>query len=133
MKMAIRKTSEARQTPAERLRRERAKAPSLRAAFPAVELLRLELNFRASADTPASQSHVLHPPSAAFFTFPCPYADCDGQFDLGSAVRAALGDPAHRAQGMLECTGTRSGKHAAKKPCVLCLDYIVTATCRNEV
>lgn len=127
-----RKTNEARQTPIERLRRERAAAPALRAALPAVELLHLELNFRASADTPASQSHVLHPPAPAFFRFPCPYADCDGQFDLGSAVRTALEDPTHRSAGMLECTGSRSKNPTSKKPCQLHLDYIVTATCRDD-
>jgi hypothetical protein len=127
-----RKTNEARQTPTERLRRERAAAPALRAALPAVELLHLELSFRASADTPASQSHVLHPPAPAFFRFPCPYADCDGQFDLSSAVRVALEDPTHRAAGSLECAGSRSRNPISKKPCQLHLDYVVTATCRDD-
>lgn len=115
-------------SPAERMRRDRASAATLRAAFPNVELLRLELSFRAAANAPTAQSHLLHPPARAFFRFPCPYADCDGQFDLASAVQAALADPAHQTQGRLECAGTRNHSDS-RRPCQLQLDYTVTATC----
>jgi hypothetical protein len=131
VKMKTRSAAEPRQTPAERLRRARAASAALRAAFPGVAQLRLELNFRAAASTPASQSHVLHPPAPAFFRYPCPYADCDGEFDLGGAVQAAVADPARRASGVLVCAGARSGDHASKRPCQLNLDYIVTVLCQN--
>ena len=121
----------ARQERADRLRRDRATAQALRAAFPAVQQLRLELKFEGpGATTPAAQSHVLHPPAQAFFTYPCPYADCDGQFDLTAAVSAALADPSHQAEGALECPGVRARDHASKQPCLLRLGYTVIATCR---
>src|SRR5205807_10286768 len=119
----------ARQERTERLRRDRAAAQALRVAFPAVQHLRLELKFESTtSSTPASQSHLLHPPARAFFEFPCPYADCDGQFDLTSAVNTALADPAHNAEGMLECSGLRAHDYASKRPCQLHLIYAVTAT-----
>ncbi|MGH8211552.1 MAG: hypothetical protein ACREU6_18540 [Steroidobacteraceae bacterium] len=115
----------------ERLRRERAAALVLRAAFPTVEQLCLELKFEStSSSTPAFQSHQLHPPARAFFEFPCPYADCDGHYDLAGAVAAALADPARRSEGMLECPGVRAGERTTKQPCRLQLKYVVTATLR---
>jgi hypothetical protein len=123
------RTVDARQQRADQLRRDRAASQSLRVAFPAVQQLRLELSFAgATANTPGSQSHVLHPPAQAFFTFPCPYANCDGQYDLTEAVNAALADPARRAEGMLECRGLRAQKYDSKQPCQLHLIYTVTAT-----
>jgi len=101
----------------------------LRAAFPAVEQLRLELNFEgATAIVPAAQSHVLHPPARAFFEFPCPYADCDGQFDLTSAVSAVLANEAVRAEGVIRCLGHRPDPHTSRAPCQLQLNYVLTAT-----
>jgi hypothetical protein len=129
--MKARPAAESRLTPAERLRRDRAAARALRAAFPGVEQLRLDLGFRASANTPASQSHVLHPPAPAFFRYSCPYADCDGEFDLTGAVQAALADLRAPAQGVLTCTGARSRDHASKKPCELHLDYTITVQRRS--
>jgi hypothetical protein len=121
-----------RQERVDRLRRDRATALALRAAFPAVQQLRLELKFEGSgANTPAAQSHVLHPPAQAFFTYPCPYADCDGQFDLTAAVSTALATAAHQAEGVLECSGVRARDRACKQPCLLRLAYTVIATCQG--
>jgi len=102
----------ARQERMDRLRRDRAAALALRVAFPTVQHLRLELKFESTtSSTPTLQSHVLHPPARAFFEFPCPYADCDGQFDLTSAVKAALAIRriSSRGTGVLRpaCTGLR--------------------------
>src|SRR6201999_1785565 len=64
----------------ERLRRDRAASKSLRVAFPAIQQLHLELKFAGTtANSPGAQSHVMHPPARAYFMFPCPYANCDGQ------------------------------------------------------
>src|SRR6185437_14292108 len=100
-------------------------ALSLRASYPAVQQVRLELQFEGLSNVPAAQSHVLHPPAQAFFDFPCPYADCDGHFDLTAAVNVALADPAHRAAGVLECPGLRPRDWASKQPCQLHLIYKV--------
>ncbi len=129
MKLASLSAAAARQERTDKLRRERAAALALRAVFPAVRQLRLEFRFEgATANTPASQSHVLHPPARAFFTFPCPYADCNGRFDLTDAVNAALEDEAHEAEGILECAGVRARDYASKQPCRLHLVYRVTVT-----
>src|SRR5579859_1388960 len=117
-----------RQMRMDRLRRDRAAAVALRVAFPAIQDLRLELQFEsASSKAPTLQAHVLHPPAQAFFEYPCPYADCDGHFDLTSAVAAAVADPAHHAQGVLECPGLRPGDLASKRPCQLQMIYKVSA------
>jgi hypothetical protein len=129
MKLALLSPAAARQERRDRLRRDRATALALRVLFPAVQQLRLELVFQSTiSSAPAPQSHVLHPPARAFFEFPCPYADCDGQFDLTAAVNAALADPAHRTQGELECSGKRARGVGSKQPCQLRLIYTVTAT-----
>jgi hypothetical protein len=118
----------ARQERTERLRRDRAAAVTLRASFPAVQQVRLELQFEGTANAPASQAHVLHPPARAFFDFPCPYADCDGHFDLSSAVNGTLSTSARHAQGTLGCVGLRARDHASKQPCELQLNYRIIAT-----
>jgi hypothetical protein len=116
-----------RQERAERLRRDRAATQTLREAFPAVEHLRLELKFEGeAANLPADQSHVLHPPARAFFAFPCPHADCDGQFDLAAAASALLANRAAGAEGVVKCPGLRLDRRAARVPCQLQLHYTLS-------
>lgn len=118
-----------RQDRMDQLRRDRATARVLREAFPTVRQLRIELKFEApSSNPPAPQSHVLHPPARAFFEFPCAYWDCDGQFDLSDAVNAALADSTHRAEGVLDCRGSRGAGRASRHACVLRVVYDVSAT-----
>jgi hypothetical protein len=129
MKLALMTPAARRQERRERLRYSRATALALREVFPAVQQLRLDLLFRSPGSTiPAMQSHTLHAAARAFFEFPCPYADCDGQFDLSTAVKAALADPTHRATGELECSGKRPVRVGASEFCGLLLDYTVTAS-----
>ncbi len=117
----------------EQMRRDRAAAQALRIAFPAVQQVRLELEFSGTGATvPASQLHVMHPPSRAFFEFQCPYADCDGRFNLANAVEAALASPKLRATGTLECTGLRARDHLSKQDCALQLRYTVRITYDRE-
>ena len=121
--------SASRQERMDQLRRDRATAQLLREVFPTVQQLRIELKFEGpGASVPTPQSHVLYPPARAFFEYRCPYSDCDGRFDLDSAVKAALAGAAHRAEGVLECRGTRAGDRASRHPCLLRLVYEVTAT-----
>jgi hypothetical protein len=128
MRLTTPRPGAARQERADRLRRDRAAALTLKASFPALQQLRLELQFEGTANVPASQAHVLHPPARAFFEFPCPYADCDGHFDLGSAVSGALSSPAHQQAGILGCSGLRARDHASRQPCQLQLAYRIIAT-----
>ena len=105
----------------------------MRAAFPTVRQLRIELKFEGSQpNTPASQSHVLYPPARAFFGYPCPYANCDGHFDLSGAVKAAIEGESHVSEGTIECGGSRARDHASKQPCLLQLNYEVTALCEQK-
>ena len=127
--MALSSLAALRQEYLDRLRRERAAAPQLRVAFPEVQRLRLELNFDGTTkNVPASQSHVLHPPARAFFELPCPYADCDGQFDLTAVVNGLLTDRRAKIKGTLECQGHRPDRLSTRTPCQLHLSYEVTAT-----
>ena len=113
----------------ELLRRARAAAQPLRAAFPAVQALRLELKFEGPvSNVPATQAHVLYPPAAAFFEFACPYADCDGRFDLTQAVESTLRRSGHQAHGVLECSGLRVRQRGAREPCGLRLEYQIQTT-----
>ncbi|TLY58537.1 MAG: hypothetical protein E6K52_12815 [Gammaproteobacteria bacterium] len=117
----------------ERWSRDRAAAQALRTAFPKVAQLRLDLTFSgAGSTTPVSQSHVLHPPAQAFFGFPCPYADCDGHFDLSAVVTAALRSSVRHIQGTQECAGVRARDRAGKQLCNLQLNYVITADYRRE-
>jgi hypothetical protein len=120
-----------RQERMDQLRRDRATASVLRAAFPAVQQLRIDLKFEGpGSSVPTPQSHLLYPPARAFFEYPCPYSDCDGQFDLAGAVKAALTHAAHRAEGVLACQGSRGHERTSRRPCLLQLVYEVTATCQ---
>jgi hypothetical protein len=112
----------------ERLRRDRAAARALRVVFPAFQELRLELRFDdRGSSAPAFQLHILHPPARAFFQFPCPHADCSGQFDLSAAVTDASADPSRRSGGVMLCAGVRQRTHDSKQPCELQLFYGVIA------
>jgi hypothetical protein len=129
MKLRSSSLAALRQEYLDRLRRDRAAAPQLRVAYPRVQRLRLELNFEgAMTNIPAPQSHMLHPPARAFFEFPCPYADCDGQFDLTSVVNLLMADQLSKAEGMLKCQGQRPGRQTTRTPCQLHLNYEFTVT-----
>lgn len=122
-----------RQGRMDQLRRDRATAQVLRTAFPTLQHLRIEFSFRGPTfGVPTPQSHVLYPPARAFFEYRCPYSDCDGQFDLGGAVKAALADATHHAQGAMECRGSRGHDPTSRRPCLLQLIYAVTATYRQQ-
>jgi len=119
----------ARKEQMEQSRRDRATAPMLRTAFPTLLHLRIEFRFQGSGSSaPTSQTHLLYPPARAFFEYQCPYSDCDGQFSLDGAVRAALADATHRAEGVLECHGSRGQDVASRRACLLQLTYKVTPT-----
>lgn len=130
MRLGYARGAPTRQDRSSQLRRDQEAAPKLRAMFPAVEQLRFELIFEGGGRiTPVPQSHVLHPPARAYFSFPCPYADCDGRFELGAAVHAAVQDPSHRIEGVLECGGMRASDFSSKPPCQLRLHFTLTAVC----
>lgn len=133
MKLASPKPWAVRQQRQERWRRDRAAAPTLRSGFPRVDRLRFDLTFKDSTPfVPAAQSHVLHPAAQAFFTFPCPYADCDGRFDLDALVKELLSDSESRGELKLVCAGSRVRGALGHQPCELHLHCIVSAHYSRE-
>ena len=109
--------------------RDRAQSEPMRSAWPQVEQLRIELAFHDATTViaPSAQSHVMNPPSRAFFRFPCPYADCDGEYDLGAAVGSTLG--AHRVHSgsQLRCEGVRPRIRLLGDRCGLELEFRLLA------
>ena len=129
MKLTSLSPAAERQERRDRLLRDRAMARALRDVYPGIGQLRLELRFHGSAASdPGPQAHTLPAPARAFFSFPCPYADCDGHFDLGTAAHAAVSAATHRAAGELHCAGSRSVGAGDKKACQVQLTYTITAT-----
>jgi hypothetical protein len=95
----------------EQMLKERAQASPLRDVFPQAGQLRVELNFSdPRAQSPSPQVHTLYPAAPAFFRFPCPCADCDGDFDLTAAVQSLLTGSSARQRtlsGQASCDGAR--------------------------
>jgi len=119
-----------RQDRSSQLHRDREAAPKLRTMFPVVEQLHVELSFEGGgAATPVPQSYVLHPPARAYFSFPCPYADCDGRFELTAAVQAAVQAPSLRTEGALECAGSRVSDFRSKPLCRLRVHFTIKVVC----
>jgi hypothetical protein len=128
LKLASIKPADTRENRLDRLRRDRAGSAPLRTTFPAVQQLRIELQFSGSEpNTPTSQAHVLYPPARAFFDYPCPYTNCDGHFDLTAVVKAVIEGEVGTAKGTIACGGARARDHASKQPCLLQLNYELTA------
>jgi hypothetical protein len=128
MKLGRPKPDPARRDRREILRRERAAAPNLRAAYPLVAQLRMNLKFAdGSALPPASQLHILHPPAPAFFRFCCPFADCDGQFDLSGPVATMLSASQRTLALSLRCEGTRARDRQVRQPCELQGEFTIDA------
>jgi len=105
---------------------DRAAAPSIRLAYPKVSKLRIAFAFDdGSALAPSSQVHTMHPPSQAYFSFPCPGAGCNGSFELGTVIEQLV----HRGQSwsadQLRCSGVRPEHRASGKTCDLQLRYQV--------
>ena len=112
---------------AERLRRGRAAAPSLREMAPSTTHVVVRLEFRSDGTLKhADQSIVLYPGARAYFGFPCPYGDCDGIYDLTRAAQSAMTHLSSHPTETLQCEGTRS-RHRLLGPCGLQLSYTVSA------
>lgn len=110
----------------ERQRRQRDASPPLRTRYPELGALRVKFDFQDKGPfTPAPQVTTLHPPAPAYFVFPCPCSDCDGEFDLDGAISGMLtaGD-AHR-EGRCHCPGQRQGDAKHKAACGLSVEYRV--------
>ena len=81
----------------------------------------------ADPDVVAPVPHLLfmHPPSHAYFLFPCPHADCDGEFDLTSAVAGLARSHESSCDGRQVCGGQRVRDKNGRGPCQLALKYTI--------
>ncbi|MGB8327577.1 MAG: hypothetical protein WCE48_08355 [Steroidobacteraceae bacterium] len=104
----------------EKIHRQRLAAPVLRRAYPGLAVLELRFVFSdGSPMAPADQTHFLHPPAAAFFRFPCTFADCDGEFDLTAAIEGMAASSARQQVMHLDCQGVRARDRATDRRCGL--------------
>jgi hypothetical protein len=127
-------TAEAlRQRRREIWQRDRSQSDPLRAAHPQAEQVKVDMTFDdESTQPPSSQIHLLHPPAKAFFRFPCPYAGCDGEYDLGPAINGALSSHRRETSGKLVCEGLRIRDRQPNQKCGLHLKYVVTAKYKRD-
>jgi hypothetical protein len=127
MKLVTGVKSTGRAQTRERQRRGRLTATTMRALYPKFASLRLDFEFKDDAPfTPVPQVNVLHPPAPAYFVFACPYADCDGQFDLTTAVAELASSGDTQRDGQLKCCGERTAARNGRGPCQLMLEYSLT-------
>jgi len=127
-------TAEAqRQRRRELWQRDRSQSDPLRATHPEVEHVKIDLVFDdGSEQPPSAQIHMLHPPAKSFFRFPCPYAGCDGEYDLGTAINGALASHRRETSGKLVCEGARVRDRQPNQKCGLQLRYHGVAKYRRE-
>jgi hypothetical protein len=108
---------------------ERLRAPRLGTLFPALLQLRVELAFHFNEKLPpARQIHILHPPAAAYFRYPCPIYGCNGEFRLDSVMMRFLRE---RRSGMVEqvgCSGVRAQDRITGKSCGTRLEFTLDAS-----
>lgn len=112
----------------EKSMRNSAAARTLAAAFPSIELVRIQLQFVSQkGPVPAARTHMLYPSAQAYFEFACPHGDCDGSVDLNSVVLPLLRSSGSEVEGTLHCPGTRTGTGDTRPRCGQRVDYWVAA------
>jgi len=100
---------------------DRDRAAPLRAMFPQVAQVQIELSFPGVRDAaPSAQTFVLYPAARAFFRYPCPCQDCDGEFDVSGAVGTLAASQAAAERSSItefSCQGVRSRDRLSGSPC----------------
>lgn len=105
-----------------------AQVPALRACFPNVEELRIELQFdQESGWAPSSQVHILHPAARLSLRYPCPLPGCTGWFELAGPVTELLKSSATSFASDARCAGVRPRKANEDTTCRGHLNYRITA------
>jgi hypothetical protein len=129
VKLASRKLATPSDRQRELRRTDRVRAQLMREAFPDLAELRVEMTFAdGTATPPSAQAHAFYPGARVFFRFACPCSDCGGEFDLTSAIGAALaGGKRAATDGRMPCEGMRRGTQAEPFPCPVSLRYRITA------
>jgi hypothetical protein len=128
VKLAGARSGDGRGQMRERQRRDRAVTQSLRVRYPQFASLQLDFDFTDDGKfTPAPQVTVLHPPATAYFMYPCPYSDCDGEFNLAPVIDGLASAGKTQDEGQLRCSGHRASTGQSRTPCHLVLEYTVHA------
>ncbi len=126
MKITTNGPEGARNALREKQRRNRLAAKELRVQYPEIASIRVDLEFSdETAQPPAPQSIVLHPPARAYFNYPCPYASCNGEFDLAANVDDVARKGHSHAAGHTKCKGERVRGVKGKTPCDLHIGYSI--------
>ena len=100
----------------------------MRALFPEVEELRIELQFEEEWQwTPSTQVHVLHPPARLALRYPCPFPGCTGRFDLEGPITRLLKDSTRSFKAEMCCSGTRPQRGGGSVPCARSMSLRVAA------
>lgn len=100
----------------------------MRASFPNVEELRIELEFdRESEWEPSAQVHVLYPSARLSLRYACPFPGCTGSFDLEGPVTELLKRSAASFASDARCAGIRPRKGNADVACTGHMSVRVTA------
>jgi hypothetical protein len=104
-------------------------SPALRAVFPGVAELRVELEFKwESGWMPSNQLRILRPAAQASFRYPCPFAGCSGWFELDEPVRRLVESGETSVTATLGCVGVRPRDRATGKPCEAQARYVIKAS-----
>jgi hypothetical protein len=137
MKVAVRKSSSSMPR-REQMLNARTRAAALRDIYPELGQLGIELVFDDRiAPKPSPQLRTLYPAAPAFFRFPCPCTDCDGDFDLTAAVAGLVEKSSGRkptamsASGTLTCVGVRLRDRADNRVCTMAVTYKLVASPRE--
>jgi len=111
----------------------RAPPSALRAVFPDIEELTIELEFAHEFGwSPSNQLRILRPAALASFRYPCPFPGCSGWFDLDEPMQALLQTNEESLASELYCTGVRPRDRTTGKPCKARVSYRIVATCGNS-
>lgn len=104
------------------------RAPALRASFPDVAELRIELEFDPESGwSPSRQVHVLRPAAQLLLRYPCPFPGCTGRFQLEAPITELLRSVAGSLAGDVSCTGVRPRAGNSNTPCTVRMHYRVQA------
>jgi hypothetical protein len=126
MKLTMVGPEGARNALREKQRKNRMAAKELRVQFPQFASIRLDFAFSdETSQPPAPQSIVLHPPARAYFVYPCPYASCNGEFDLAANVKEIAAEGHAKHAGHTTCKGERVRGRQGKTPCDLQIEYSI--------
>ena len=136
MKLQARKSTSISELRRNQRQTDRDRAPPMRTAYPQIEQLRIEFNFAdRTGRAPSPQAHILFPSARAFFRFACPCSECDGEFDLSTAVSTLVGETANGKRSSsrsvtdnITCEGIRLRNHVSSRPCPIAVKFRLVAS-----